>query len=109
MRMDVRRGDVWYVDYEKSTGHEQHGKRPAIVVSNDIGNEHSPIVEVVWLTTAKKKDLPTHVRILGCGTALCEQIHTIDKDRLMEFKKCCTDREMMQINKAMMISLGIIA
>lgn len=106
--MDIRRGDIWYVDYEKSIGHEQRGKRPAIVVSNDVGNEYSPIVEVVWLTTAEKKMLPTHVRIAGAGTALCEQIQTIDKDRLVEFKKCCTDKEMMRINKAMMISLGII-
>ena len=107
--IDVRRGDIWLIDYEKSSGSEQHGVRPAIIVSNDIGNNYSPIVEVVWLTTADKKELPTHVRINGCGTALCEQIHTVDKSRLIDFKKICTDKEMMHINRAMMISLGIIA
>lgn len=108
MNIDVRRGDIWYVDCEKSTGHEQHGVRPAIIVSNDIGNNHSPIVEVVWLTSKEKKPLPTHVEIRGCGTALCEQIHTVDKSRLVDLKKCCTEKEMMKINKAMLISLGII-
>lgn len=106
--MDIRRGDIWFVDCEKSTGCEQHGIRPAVIVSNDIGNEHSPIVEVVWLTTADKKFLPTHVR-LGFETALCEQIHTVDKSRLLNFKRICTTQEMLKINKAMMISLGIIA
>ena len=106
--MDIRRGDIWVIDYEKSNGSEQHGIRPAVIVSNDVGNEHSPIVEVVWLTTSTKKPLPTHVK-LGFSTALCEQIHTVDKSRLLEFKRCCTEREMMQINRAMMISLGIIA
>lgn len=107
--MDIRRGDIWFIDYEKSNGSEQHGTRPAIIVSNDVGNNHSPIVEVVWLTTAKKKPLPTHVSIKGYGIALCEQIHTVDKSRLLDFKRICTDKEMMQINRAMMISLGIIA
>lgn len=107
--MDIRRGDIWFVECENSTGHEQRGKRPAIIVSNDIGNRCSPVVEVVWLTGSDKKPLPTHVTISGYGTALCEQIHTIDKNRLINFKECCTDKEMLQINKAMMISLGIIA
>ena len=106
--MDIRRGDIWIVDYEKSNGSEQHGVRPAIVVSNDIGNNHSPIVEIVWLTSADKKPLPTHVKI-GMGTALCEQIHTVDKSRLVDFKRICTEKEMLQINRALMISLGIIA
>ena len=106
--MDIRRGDIWYIDYEKSNGSEQHGTRPAIIVSNDVGNNHSPIVEVVWLTTANKNYLPTHVKT-SCGTALCEQIHTVDKSRLIKFKRCCSEKEMMQINRAMMISLGIIA
>jgi len=105
--LDVRRGDIWIVDYEKSSGHEQHGVRPAIVVSNDIGNLHSPIVEVVWLTTAEKKPLPTHVKV-GNSTALCEQIHTVDKSRLVELKRCLNEDEMMKVNKGMMISLGII-
>ena len=105
--MEIRRGDIWYIDYEKSNGSEQRGTRPAVVVSNDVGNEHSPIVEVVWLTTANKKRLPTHVKLRE-SIALCEQIHTVDKDRLLEFKRCCTEKEMLQLNKAMMISLGII-
>lgn len=107
--MDVRRGDIWFVDYEKSNGSEQHGIRPAIIVSNDVGNLYSPIVEVVWLTTADKKLLPTHVRIDGWGTALCEQIHTVDKNRLLDFKRMITEKEMLHVNRAMMISLGIIA
>lgn len=106
--MDVKRGDIWYVDDGRSTGHEQKGLRPAIIVSNDIGNNRSPIVEVVWLTNKEKKPLPTHVEIRGCGTALCEQIHTVDKNRLVDLKKCCTQKEMLKINKAMLISLGII-
>lgn len=105
--LDVRRGDIWFIDYEKSNGSEQHGTRPAVIVSNDTGNYYSPIVEVVWLTTADKKMLPTHVR-LGNSLALCEQIHTVDKSRLLSLQRICTEKEMKHINRALMISLGII-
>lgn len=104
---DIKRGDVWFIEYEKTNGSEQSGYRPAIIVSNDIGNHYSPVVEVVWLTTADKKPLPTHICIRN-STALCEQITTIDKKRLTDFKFCCTDEEMMNVNRGLMISLGIV-
>lgn len=107
--MDVRRGDIWFIDCKDSTGSEQHGVRPAVIVSNDVGNLHSPIVEVVWLTTAKKKELPTHVSINGYGTALCEQIHTVDKSRLLGFKRELSKKDILRINNALLISLGITA
>ena len=57
----VHRGEIYHIHEIEVTGHEQHSDRPAIVVSNDVGNEHSPVVEVVYLTTQKKNMLPTHV------------------------------------------------
>lgn len=43
----------------------------------------------------------------GHGTALCEQIYTIDKTRLLRKKGECTDSDMKRINKALHISLGM--
>lgn len=72
----ITRGDIYYVkDTESHSGSEQSGSRPGIIVSNDIGNAHAPIVEVVYLTGMRKKELPTHVRIYSApniSTALCE-------------------------------------
>ena len=106
----VYRGDIFYVKSNGSVvcGSEQHQDRPAVIVSNNIGNEHSNIVEVVYLTSKKKK-LPTHVEIM-CrvpSTALCEQVSNISQERLGEFIRSCSDEEMAAIDRALMISLGL--
>ena len=63
----VYRGEIYYVHETETTGSEQYGGRPAIIVSNNVGNEHSPVVEVVYLTTQEKRQLPTHVDIFSAA------------------------------------------
>ena len=61
---EIKRGDIWYIESGYNTvGSEQRPGRPAIVVSNDRNNEYSSTLEVVYLTTQPKHDLPTHVTI----------------------------------------------
>lgn len=106
----VRRGDIFYVYGTEATGSEQHGDRPAIIVGNDIGNKHSPVVEIVYLTTRQKTRLPTHIKIstaLRPSTALCEQIYSVCKSRLGAHIGHVTEQEMDDINKALAISVGI--
>ena len=84
--------ELWLVDLPKPSDdtHVQYGVRPAIVISNDAANENSPAVTVIPLTSNRKKgQLPTHVFIshpgLSCSSiALCEQIHTLDKRRMLK-------------------------
>lgn len=111
-KMEVYKGDIFFVDkYNKDygCGSEQSTGRPAIIVSNDMGNKHSSMVEVVYLTSQEKKPLPTHVEVI-CqvpSIALCEQICSVSKERLSSFVRTCTDAEMKKIDEALMISLGI--
>ena len=108
--MEYLRGDIFYVHKSApTTGCEQDAGRPAIIVSNDIGNKHSSNVEVVFLTTQEKNPLPTHVNII-CkvpSVALCEQVFTVSKDRLGDLIRTCTAGEMKEIDNALMISLGL--
>lgn len=109
----VKRGDIFYIANSKfySTDPSNEAGRPGIIVSNDTLNKHSPVAEVVYLTTKDKKPMPTHVGIL-CkipSTALCETIYTVTKDRLGDFVRSCTDKEMAEINRGMLCSLGITA
>ena len=72
----LRRGDIFYVEKSYATGSEQYAGRPAIIVSNDKCNETSDVIEVVYLTTQPKNDLPTHVTVHSTGkasTAICQQ------------------------------------
>lgn len=108
---EVKRGDIFYIANSKyyATNPENEAGRPGIVVSCDELNEHSPSVEVVYLTTKDKKPMPTHVPIL-CkinSTALCETIYTVSKDRLGDYVRTCSDKEMAAIDKGMLCSLGI--
>lgn len=109
-KMEVLRGDIYFVkSFAKAIGSEQTEDRPAVIVSNDTGNHFSNICEVVYLTTKEKKPLPTHVEIMGRvpSTALCEQVHSVSKERLVEYIKTCTDAEMKAIDRALLVSLGL--
>ena len=109
--MCIKRGDIYYVEKTgKSTGCEQNAGRPAIIVSNNIGNNMSNIKQVVLLTTETKHKLPTHVSINSAkypSTALCEQIFTVSDKRLGKYYGKCTEDEMEKINKALAISIGL--
>lgn len=111
-----RRGDIYFVDFGQNIeSNKQCGIRPAVIVSNNRANEHSPVITVVPLTSRvdKKRFLPTHVLIpKGCGLnknslALAEQVETIDKKNLKELRGKIIDAEVMeQITKAIQIQIG---
>lgn len=108
----MRRGDIYYIRVPLDViGSEQGGNRPGIVVSNDIGNRHASVVEVVYLTGGyKKKQLPTHVRIQSsphASTALCEQVYTVHKERLGRCMGHINHMEQAEIDRALRISLGL--
>lgn len=79
-------------------------------MSNDVGNKHAPIVEVVYLTTVNKKMMPTHVKIKSSpipSVALCEQIETVYKRRIGKYMAQATVDEMKRVDKALAVSIGL--
>lgn len=108
---DIKRGEIFYIARGGATsGSEQFADRPAVVVSNDENNKHSGVVEVVYLTTAPKTDLPTHVIIRSTGrtsTVLCEQVTSVSVDRVNNYIGQVSEQEMKNIDIALMISLAI--
>lgn len=111
--MEIKRGDIFFIENRKyipdfsSVIQDEH--RPAIIVSNDAGNKFSNVVEVVYLTSQEKKALPTHCDVL-CrvpSTALCEQVCTVSKERIGDFIRTCTDKEMKAVNDCIKVSLGL--
>lgn len=115
-KQTLKRGDIYYADLtgiENSIGCEQTGKRPVLIIQNNIGNFHSPTTIVAILTTRHKANLPTHVKIkpfdcLDKNSTVClEQIKTIDKIRLGEYLGNVGPEEMENVDKALSISLGV--
>lgn len=88
MEEKIARGQVYFALLDPVLGCEQGGRRPVVVVSNNLGNRHSSTVIAVPVTTGAKAKLPTHVALGGIGglaersIALCEQVRTVDKRRL---------------------------
>ena len=112
MRAQVKRGQIYYADLSPVVGSEQGGMRPVLIVSNDIGNKHSPVVTICPLTSRVKTPLPTHMTMLRKyrrieGTVLCEQARTIDKRRLKEMMCELTEDEMARVDRALEIALGL--
>lgn len=108
--MQIKRGEIWYIERGFSIGSEQASGRPAVVISNNLNNAHSSTVEVVYLTTKPKHDLPTHVTIRSLSrisTALCEQITTVSVERVGNYCGRVTADEMDDIEAAIHISLGL--
>jgi mRNA interferase MazF len=83
----IRRGEIYWVDFEPVKGSEQGGLRPALIVQNDLGNQHSPTTVVVAITrTIPPKAFPFIVVIEPEASGLparsavnCSQMVTIQQ------------------------------
>ena len=115
--MDIKWGDVVFVDFsDNSRDSEQSGIRPAIIIQNDKGNEHSPTTIVASITSQDKRYLPTHVVVKPyqsglnkVSTILMEQVRTIDKSRILsKVGHIETDWLKEKIKKSLTISFGVI-
>lgn len=108
---NIKRGDIYYVlKFGVTDGSVQDSGRPAVVVSNNKNNMFSTTVEVVYLTTQPKNDMPTHVDIRSTGvksTAVCEQVTTVSRERISNPCGVCTNAEMEMIDAALAVSLGL--
>lgn len=113
--IDIKWGDICYVDFGENEGSEQNGIRPAIIIQNDIGNAYSPTTIVASITSQKKKYLPTHVVInpyqsglKKISTIMFEQIRTIDKSRIVsKVGHISMDRTEENIKKALTASFSM--
>jgi len=112
----IKRGELYYADLSPVVGSEQGGVRPILIVQNDIGNKYSPTVIAAAITSKlNKAKLPTHIELPSKeyglekdSVVLLEQIRTIDKSRLKEKIGELNPIMMTQVNKAMLISLGVV-
>ena len=84
-----RRNIVW-LDFTPQTGHEQHGKRPAIVLSPQAYNKKAKLALFCPVTT-KQKGYPFEVLIEAGkinGAVLSDQVKSLDwQQRGAEFKE----------------------
>ena len=110
-----KRGEVYFADLNPVRGREQGGRRPVLIIQNDIGNRHSPVTIVAARPpAAAHRPYPTEVRLAAgqsglpkASAVLLNQIKTIDKDRLEQRVGQLDAAAMRQVDEAIKTSLGL--
>ncbi len=81
----ARQGDVIWIDLNPQAGHEQQGRRPALVVSNNTFNDFSKTSAMLCPITGTDRGLPIHIRLDGRtktgGVIMCDQAKILDLQR----------------------------
>ena len=115
MNRPCRRGEIYYADLSPIKGHEQGGRRPVLVIQNDIGNQYSPVLIVAAITPGEnaRYDVQVEVKAPEGGLhhnsiVLLNQVRTIDKRRVGRYWGRLSPQTMHQVDRAIEISLGLV-
>lgn len=108
-----RRGEIWRVNWNPARGSEQAGKRPALVIQNDIGNEKAATTIVAAISTTVRI-YPMNVKIEPHQSGLEKtsivkggQILTVDKKRLEKRIGRLSAAKMKEVDTAIRLSLDL--
>lgn len=110
-----KRGEIYWVDFYPARGVEQGGTRPALVVQNDRGNEHSAYTVVVAISSASlPRVYPFTVPLQKgdgglqrAGHVNCAQLLTIDQTRLGAFIGSLPTAILDQVDNALRYELDL--
>jgi mRNA interferase MazF len=110
-----KRGEIYWVSFEPARGVEQGGRRPALVIQNDRGNEHSSYTLVAAISSAPLPRIyPFTVPLARgqgnlprAGHVNCAQLLTIDQSRLEDRIGSLDATTMHHVNRALRYELEL--
>ena len=111
-----RRGEIYLVGFDPTVGHEIQKTRPAVVIQNDISNQHSPITIVAAINSQfSDPPFPREVVIEPEESGLpkrsaiiVNQIRSVDRLRLQKRLGRLSRPSMELVDEAIQISLGLV-
>ena len=113
-KINIKRGQLIWVDFQERSGSCQSGKRPAVVIQNNVGNRFSTTTTVIPITTKDKNNLPVHTKLTKSydiankgDVIMAEQLTVIDKSQILKIGDVLDIMDIKAIEKAMLIQLSL--
>jgi len=106
----MKRGEVWWVNFDPSVGGEVKKKRPAIIVSNDASNQFLDQVQVVPITSNIQRLYPSEAYITVRSQrrkAMADQLTTVSKSRLTSKVGHLNRSDLQGVEHAVQVQLGL--
>lgn len=111
---DPRRGDVWLGSLDPVIGHEQAGKRPLLVVSDDYFNSSRAGLVIVVPITSRFKNIPYHVALTPPDGGLkvlsylkCEDVRSIARERLETYWGAVLEETLAEVEDRLRLLMGL--
>ena len=108
--MQVKRGEVWKVDFGPEVGGEILKHRPAAIVSNDVSNRFLNRTQVVPLTSRVGRLYPSEAYVTLSGRqhkAMADQLTTVSKLRMSGLAGRLSSPDMQKVEQVIKVQLGL--
>lgn len=112
----IRRGEIYWFRLDPAMGAEIKKTRPAVVISNNLSNQHSPLITILPITSQADRVFPFEVFIPAGeggldkkGKIKANQIRTVDKSRIDggPLGSPLSEATLFQAEEALKIHLGM--
>jgi mRNA interferase MazF len=106
----MRRGEVWWVEFDPAVGTEVRKTRPAVIVSNDAANRNLARVVVVPVTSNTERLYPGEAIVTVGGQrskVMVDQIMAADKSRLKSRLGMLSKPDILAVEDAIKVHLGL--